>query len=165
MLRQARRIRSHFLNLKCECEEKFENLCNHYYQNESCQAECWTENHWHRRFQTHPLWFMLLAHCSFTDKLSVLSEPRHAKGSVVTTILKVLCIYQVYLAFFGTIIWHFLRVDLSCFAYEYLATLYKYSSSTTTPASSGFHFMYSAEFVDDPWCATAHNRMAGNCTV
>jgi len=42
---------------------------------------------------------MLLAHCSFTDKLSVLSEPRHAKGSVVTTILKVLCIYQVYLAF------------------------------------------------------------------
>jgi len=42
---------------------------------------------------------MLLAHCSFTDKLSVLSKPRHAKGSVVTTILKVLCIYQVYLAF------------------------------------------------------------------
>jgi len=41
----------------------------------------------------------------------------------MSVFLKVSCIYRVlYLTFFGAI-WHFLRVDLAFFTYDYLATL------------------------------------------
>ena len=50
-------------------------MCNNYYQNKTPKAERRTEKHWH----TIPLniSIRLRGPCRLTDKLSVLSEPRH----------------------------------------------------------------------------------------
>ena len=50
-------------------------MCNNYYQNKTPKAERRTEKHWHTILLNISI--RLRGPCRLTDKLSVLSEPRH----------------------------------------------------------------------------------------